>query len=564
MSQRLDPLALSGSADLADATGRTLVEQGLVTGERTLVVVSIGEGFGMNNVTDGSAVVSSPRNHNLSICDGAIYQSRGSLLGTPGAASNALGVLADRLISDGYCSRVILVPIAVAAASVNDWQTDGGKFAHRIGAAVERLAARGLTPSLILWAQGPTDAAQTGVWTDLNYNLALESAMQAFRCRDVWCPVVIARMSWVSGALGPDSAAVRAGQLLSARPKFGQHAGPDLDTLGNAYRSNGTDFNAAGVAVATTLWVASIKAAMSAHAPVGPLRQTGRLERQGAVLVPTVTWEEGAVSEPTVIFDGGIFKMWYVAGWTGGVGIGYATSLDGFVWTKQFLTGPIFGRMVGGFLYAAHPYVVKVGLTYYLYFSSHAYPATIYVATSADGFNFNTPVAAVAPGTNDVSPSNSFVWKEGATWYMIYDSFHTGLTGYGMFLASSSDGVAWTKVAELTSLQFRGTVGGPTVVKVGSTYHMWLIATSDEGGYVLPSDVYYATSTNRVDWTIQNDSYPILARQEDWEYDQLADPEVLEVGGNTFFYHDGLHNGLARSRIGLAIFRGPVSELIAA
>ena len=52
------------------------------------------------------------------------------------------------------------------------------------------------------------------------------------------------------------------------------------------------------------------------------------------------SWEEGAVGNPTVAFDGSMYHMWYVAGYdrlppNGRVYIGYAFSSDGFHWTKH-------------------------------------------------------------------------------------------------------------------------------------------------------------------------------------------------------------------------------------
>ena len=67
----------------------------------------------------------------------------------------------------------------------------------------------------------------------------------------------------------------------------------------------------------------------------------------GPVLTDTLPWElpftiggvtAGGVLEPTVLIEGGLFKMWYVGfgiyqgGWTA---VGYATSTDGINWTKQ-------------------------------------------------------------------------------------------------------------------------------------------------------------------------------------------------------------------------------------
>jgi len=71
----------------------------------------------------------------------------------------------------------------------------------------------------------------------------------------------------------------------------------------------------------------------------------GRYTDMGQVMVPTEPFEEGRIKSPWVLWDPDedLFKMWYTAGeirplavsWTEPKVAGYATSLDGVIWTKR-------------------------------------------------------------------------------------------------------------------------------------------------------------------------------------------------------------------------------------
>jgi hypothetical protein len=61
------------------------------------------------------------------------------------------------------------------------------------------------------------------------------------------------------------ASAVRQAQLAAADPSRGTFAGPDLDTLGDAYRSDGCHFNTMGRERVVEMLISSI----SALAPLG-------------------------------------------------------------------------------------------------------------------------------------------------------------------------------------------------------------------------------------------------------------------------------------------------------
>src|SRR5262249_46570373 len=113
--------------------------------------------------------------------------------------------------------------------------------------------------------------------------------------------------------------------------------------------------------------------------------------KAGVVMSATQSWEFAGIGSPDVIWDKGLFKMWYSAAQPTppfSRRIGYATSSDGVAWTKNatpvldlggagdFDQGGVFGASV-----------IRDGSIYRLWYVAidGAGVQTIGNATSADG-----------------------------------------------------------------------------------------------------------------------------------------------------------------------------------
>lgn len=90
------------------------------------------------------------------------------------------------------------------------------------------------------------------------------------------------------------------------------------------------------------------------------------------VIIPTTSWELNNVSYPNVVFENGIYKMWYAAG-SGDLPtqIVYATSTDGINWTKPQNQNPVLTRGSSGFdiTNIASPFVLHEGNLYKMWYS---------------------------------------------------------------------------------------------------------------------------------------------------------------------------------------------------
>lgn len=98
-------------------------------------------------------------------------------------------------------------------------------------------------------------------------------------------------------------------------------------------------------------------------------------------------WDGRGVSHPYVIFENGIYHMWYT-GWglTNSWMLGYATSTDGVNWTRSSsnpLSIPTLGHI-------GAPSVIKMDSLYHLYYhTGGSIPTNIYRAVSEDKINWS-------------------------------------------------------------------------------------------------------------------------------------------------------------------------------
>jgi hypothetical protein len=129
-------------------------------------------------------------------------------------------------------------------------------------------------------------------------------------------------------------------------------------------------------------------------------------------------WEGAAVEEPTVIYDAGVFKMWYRGGWSS-AGIGYATSPDGITWTKSGSNPVITGT-------PQQPDVVKSGSTFH---SFYAESLDIHHRTSSDGIGWSSATTAIAHSGGISQWANSSIYMVDAlNWYMLLEG-NNGTSG---------------------------------------------------------------------------------------------------------------------------------------
>ena len=277
------------------------------------------------------------------------------------------------------------------------------------------------------------------------------------------------------------------------------------------------------------------------------------------------SWDEGVVFEPHVIQVGDTTKMWYSgSAQSQGLGlfeIGYAWSVDGVNWNR-FTGNPVLPKRPGEWdnVGTGMGAVIQDGDTLRMWYNGFStgdlnQPGNkIGYATSLDGINWtrhSAPVLQAGSGGewDDEIISPGSVVKEGDTFKMWYSggrgsfpSTITLMTG----LATSTDGVNWTKYKSPTSTQPPFQFSAP-VLRLGSSgawdtgrtwtrnvrrtpngYEMWYAGS--EGGLNAQA-IGYATSSDGIAWTKSSDN-PVLVVSPTWAIECTTPAVILE--GETY------------------------------
>ncbi len=266
-------------------------------------------------------------------------------------------------------------------------------------------------------------------------------------------------------------------------------------------------------------------------------------------------WDDKQVYSPGVILDGTTYKMWY-AGWSTAstsMKIGYATSPDGVVWTKQG-SAPVLTPGATGSWDAngvSYPTVMKDGATYKLWytgFDSYGIGRVGY-ATSTDGIVWtkysSNPVTDVgATGSWDSTyVGMTSVIKVGTVYKLWYRG--GSATGGAIGYATSPDGLAWTKYGAVIT----GGSGGwdttpyhPEVIFDGGQYHMWYSGCNQAEDLC---QVGYATSSDGTQWTRKGMVLP-QGTAGAWDNGSADHAAVLQVGSTLKMWYSGFNGSLYR------------------
>lgn len=214
-----------------------------------------------------------------------------------------------------------------------------------------------------------------------------------------------------------------------------------------------------------------------------------------------VLYDPADVSAPYKFFYTGYATLPY----PGDEKVHYAYSLDGSTWVKSASNPVIAAR-------AEDPYVLKIGSTYYLY----AEDKTAVGEDKIKRWHSSDCVTWTDDGqiTGIADCQSPIVWKEGSTWYLLYEHYPTA--PQDIRLATSSDGLAWTNettnpVFSASDTQWAGTTVVPDdIYKSDGIYYM------SYHGYDVAAGVFregVAKSTDLLSWTDLNSpiSSPALA-----------------------------------------------------
>ncbi|UCH10820.1 MAG: T9SS type A sorting domain-containing protein [Fidelibacterota bacterium] len=221
----------------------------------------------------------------------------------------------------------------------------------------------------------------------------------------------------------------------------------------------------------------------------------------GPVLEPDAgTWDNQTIEAPIVLRENGQYKMWYV-GWGNDriIKVGYATSPDGITWTK-YAGNPVMtpGTALWEDAICGPGAVIPYEGGYQMWYIGgpdpmfSVYETNVGYATSVDGIHWqrdesNNPVLSHgAPAEFDGAYINELTVNViGTTYYMYYTGMTSLMNKRVIGLATSVDGVHWTKhsgpVLSPTTGQWDGNhVEVGSLLLVGDTLHMWYDGTRED------------------------------------------------------------------------------------
>jgi len=201
------------------------------------------------------------------------------------------------------------------------------------------------------------------------------------------------------------------------------------------------------------------------------------------------------VSEAKILYDNGIYKIWYIGVYNSGGGkTWYAESTDGINWANKYTT-----------------------------------PAL---------------TAGTSGSWDDLFASVGTVIKDNGIYKMYYDGGRVGYGNYYVGLATSIDGVNWQKYpspvfSHDNSSQYY--IGVQSILKINSTYFMYYSA-APQSNYNQFS-INLAVSSDGVNWT-KYQSNPILSATLPWEGSGIAYPAVIYDGNQYIMvYHNSIRSG---------------------
>jgi predicted GH43/DUF377 family glycosyl hydrolase len=198
-------------------------------------------------------------------------------------------------------------------------------------------------------------------------------------------------------------------------------------------------------------------------------------------------WESGGIAAPCVIKNGfTAYQMWYT-GINGSFTIGYATSNDGVTWTRQ---GAVLSGTSWETAGVALPSVINDGGTYKMWYTGLTNAPEMSIGYAEfNGLSWvptGAPVLVKSPVSTDfdgewVGACN--VTKDGSSYSMYYTGFvYDIINGNQARIgrALSTDGIIWTKTSSSAVLDIGSSgswddkgVAAPSILQVNNTTKMW-------------------------------------------------------------------------------------------
>lgn len=220
------------------------------------------------------------------------------------------------------------------------------------------------------------------------------------------------------------------------------------------------------------------------------------------------TWDSRIRERGFILFEDSVYHLWYTGfehGEEKEMHLGYATSTDGFNWSR-YKGNPIFSSG-----WVEDVFVIKEQQTYYMF--AEGKNDVAHMLTSSDRIHWtdqgNLDIRKVNGQPIDKGPYGTpTVWKENAVWYLFYER-----NDGGIWVASSKDLKQWTNIQDEPVINMgpegydKFGVAVNQVIKYKGLYYAYYHATAFEDWSEWSTCV--AVSTDLIHWK-KYDKNPII------------------------------------------------------
>ncbi|MDY0082915.1 MAG: hypothetical protein RBR74_07020 [Ignavibacteriaceae bacterium] len=263
------------------------------------------------------------------------------------------------------------------------------------------------------------------------------------------------------------------------------------------------------------------------------------------------------VTQPVVLFDGGIYKIWYAGvSASSRAYILYSESSDGYNWTFHSSNPVLVHGKYGDwdYLSVSPGAVIKEYGIFKMYYSGWSDEYSnwhIGLATSVDGINWIKHSNPVIYGTYNweyqIIPNS--IMKIDNTYFLYFTG--RNYPYYAIGVATSVDGINWTKYQGnpilVSNMPWESTgVTDASVIKENGVLKM-IYGTAGSNGFGL------ATSTDGYNWN-KSPNNPFVTNQNTsngWASFKMSYPYWIKTNNDYKIYYSGMNNYNGYHRIGV-------------
>ncbi|MDD4107445.1 MAG: prolyl oligopeptidase family serine peptidase [Prolixibacteraceae bacterium] len=185
------------------------------------------------------------------------------------------------------------------------------------------------------------------------------------------------------------------------------------------------------------------------------------------------TWDDMIRERGFILFDEGVYKMWYT-GYNDSISdikyLGYAISEEGVTW-ERYSGNPVFSGK-----WAEDMFVFKHEDDYYMY--AEGRDDVAHMMTSRDGITWEEQGdLTILKTTGDAIPGpygTPVIWIEDGKWYLFYER-----NDEGIWIATSEDKLTWTNIQDEPVIKMgpeeydSGAVAANQVIKHKGKYYIY-------------------------------------------------------------------------------------------